>query len=188
MFDMSARKEEINLLPQKGFEATTAGRILAWILSTFRIIVIITELLVMVAFLSRFWLDAQNTDLNDQIRQKQAVLTASQDFEIRFKDIQERLKIFSELTSKKADIVNLISTITINLTPDIVTSEIVVGGEQIVISGVTPNEKSIEQFIVNLEETPNFKDVGIVEIKMAETAPGVVLFKVGATLEMTEGL
>ena len=56
MFDMSARKEEINLLPQKGFEATTAGRILAWILSTFRIIVIITELLVMVAFLSRFWL------------------------------------------------------------------------------------------------------------------------------------
>ena len=185
---MSARKEEINLLPQRGFESTTAGRVLAWILSTFRTILLITELLVMIAFLSRFWLDAQNTDLNDKISQKQAVLAASQDFETRFKDTQKRLKIFSELVKTKVDIVSLLNTITLNLTPDIISSEVVVRGDQIQISGITPNEKSIEQFIVNLEETPSFKDVGIVEIKMAEAAPGVTLFKVGATLEMTEGL
>ena len=64
---MSAhKKQQVNLLPEKGFTSTTTGRVLTWILSTFRIIVIVTEIIVMIAFLSRFWLDAQNTDLSEE--------------------------------------------------------------------------------------------------------------------------
>ena len=68
---MAARKKSsrINLLPQEEFAASTLGRILAWILSTFRILVIMTELIVILAFLSRFWLDARTTDLNEEIKQ-----------------------------------------------------------------------------------------------------------------------
>ena len=65
---MPAKKEpEINLLPQEEFEGSVIGRILKWGLSTFRIIVIIVEMVVMAAFLSRFWLDAKNSDLNEDI-------------------------------------------------------------------------------------------------------------------------
>ena len=83
-------KNQINLLPSRGLGSSTAGRVLSWILSTFRIIVIVTEIIVMVAFLSRFWLDAQNTDITEEMTQKQAVLAASLDFERKFKETKEK--------------------------------------------------------------------------------------------------
>jgi hypothetical protein len=117
---MAARKkEEINLLPQRGFESTTTGRILAWVLSSFRIIVIVTEIIVMVAFLSRFWLDAQNTDLTEELDRKQAVLASSLNFEKEFKDTQKRLEIYSDLTSYKLPKATIASTISQLLPPDI---------------------------------------------------------------------
>lgn len=107
------KKATINLLDTGGFTDTVSGRILAWILSSFRVIVIVTEVLVMLAFLSRFWLDAQNSDLEQQIRQTQAVITASQPFEKDFKDTQARLKIFNDYAQdegRKTEIVNIISS------------------------------------------------------------------------------
>lgn len=83
---MPARKKKtkaINLLPQEAFAKTTLGRTLTWLLSTFRIIVISVEMVVVVAFLSRFWLDARITDLNDELKQKQAVITSLATFEKR---------------------------------------------------------------------------------------------------------
>src|SRR3989304_6667942 len=101
---MAARKKsthQINLLPQEQFAASTSGRILAWALSTFRIIVIITELVVILAFLSRFFLDAQNADLSEQIEQKSGIVAASSDFEKTFRQTQKKLEIFSVLTDQE---------------------------------------------------------------------------------------
>ncbi len=158
------RKEEINLLPEKGFESTTTGRILAWILSTFRVIVIVTEIIVMMAFLSRFWLDAQNSDLNDNIDQKKAVLAASQNFEKQFKAAQERLKIFSTLTANQTDINLTLKLIVESLPPDVVLSEILISDRGIEISGNTPNEKSIHQLSVNLNSKDQMSEFTVTEI------------------------
>src|SRR3989344_5652085 len=98
---MPAKKEKqklINLLPQEEFTASTLGRILTWLLSSFRIIVIVSEMVVMGAFVSRFWLDAKNADLSDDIEQKQAVVTSFSDFEQQFRSIQKKLLIFSSLS------------------------------------------------------------------------------------------
>lgn len=180
---MAAHQEQINLLPQKGFESTVTGRILVWLLSTFRTIVIVTEIIVMVAFLSRFWFDARNTDLNDKIEQKKAILAASQDFELRFKDVQKRLKIYSELAKNEGQNSNLISTVTENLPSDIVLVEIEIETDVLRISGITANEKSIEQIIVNLDNTQILKETGLSEIKTSPNNPQVLEFIVEAKLE-----
>ena len=72
----------------------------------------------MLAFLSRFWLDAQNTDLNELIKQKQAVLAASSSFEKKFKDTQARLKIFSNFTSEEGVVADAMSEMSSRLPPD----------------------------------------------------------------------
>jgi len=82
------KNKSINLLPQEEFEASTIGRVLKWATGTFRIIVIITEMVVMAAFLSRFWLDAQNSDLTDSIKIRSAQISAQGDLEKRFREIQ----------------------------------------------------------------------------------------------------
>jgi len=151
---MSAREKEnkINLLPQKGFEKSTAGRVLTWILSTFRIIVIVTEIIVMVAFLSRFWLDAKNTDLRDEIEQKQAVLSATSSFDRDFKEAQTRLRIFSELTQGK-----------------------------FILKGKSPNVRSIDQLTVNLSASDTFNEAFVQEIATDEDNPTLFRFEVLAT-------
>ena len=71
-----AKNKSINLLPQEEFDASIFGRTLKWAMGTFRIIVIITEMVVMGAFLSRFWLDAQNSDLDNSIKIASAQISA----------------------------------------------------------------------------------------------------------------
>src|SRR5687767_5886225 len=92
------KNKSINLLPQEEFDASIVGRVLKWAMGTFRIIVIITEMIVMAAFLSRFWLDAQNSDLNEQIKVKTAQISAQADFEKQFKNLQARLNIVKLIT------------------------------------------------------------------------------------------
>lgn len=185
---MAARKkEDINLLPQRGFESTTTGRILAWVLSSFRIIVIVTEIIVMIAFLSRFWLDAQNTDLTDELESKQAILSSSLNFEMEFKDIQDRISIYSELTSYDVTKASIANTISALLPPDIFLTSVVFGADGIGVAGRSPNERSIQQLVVNLNSENDFDKTQLVEIKSDEEDVNSLLFRLKVSLRKEEG-
>lgn len=181
---MSAQKtqKQINLLPEANFEDTTTGRVLSWILSTFRIIVIVTEIIVMVAFLSRFWLDAQNTDLNDDIEQKTYVLEASRDFEREFENTQTKLKIFSELTQNQGVYAKALNETVSYLPSDLFLTAVILNEDNLDIEGSTPNEVSIQQLMVNLSSSTKFSDVGLVELASSPRDPYLLNFKLSAKL------
>ena len=185
IFHMPARKkeEQINLLPQKGFQSTTSGRVLAWILSTFRIIVIVTEILVMIAFLSRFWFDAQNTDLNDKIEQKQRILIAARDFEVRFKDIQQRLEVYNSFQNKTASKTDLLARTSSYTPTDVILTRYKVEGDKIEITAVTPNEKSIQQFVINLDNDEALNDVGLSKLSTSSDNSSLLVFTIEARLK-----
>jgi len=187
---MAARKkkeEEINLLPQKGFQSSTAGRVLAWILSTFRIIVIVTEIIVMIAFLSRFWFDAQNSNLNEQIQQKKDVLLAYQNFEHDFKDVQKRLKIYSAVTQNQNSGVNVVETVKYFLPPDVVTTKIADESNKLVVVGETSNERSIQQLVVNLNSVPIFKNTGLTGVNTKKDNPAILIFTINSNIVPEKG-
>lgn len=153
------KKNQINLLPQNEFESTTVGRILTWTLSTFRIIVIVTEMVVMLAFLSRFWLDAKNSDLDDLIRQKQSVISAAKNFEKEFKLTQKKLSIFSALASADQPTAQVLEGVAKTMPPDVILKNVSLVNNEIRLSGVSLSETSIAQFIVNLNAQGKFGDV-----------------------------
>lgn len=169
--------EDINLLPEREFAGTVTGRVLSWIISTFRVIVIATEILVMVAFLSRFWLDAQNTDLNEELDGKKAILSAQQDFEQQFKDTQKRLRIFVNLTNRKSPS-SFISAISQQIPPDVTLTNIDKLPSEITIEGATASERSAQQFVVNLQSTNLFDDISLTEIKTNQLNQGQILFTI----------
>ncbi len=176
---MPAKKEkEVNLLPQEEFEGSTLGRILKWALSTFRIMVIITEMVVMLAFLSRFWLDARSTDLNELITQKQAAIAADADFEKEFKDTQKRLRIFANLTSANKPFAETLKIITSYLPADSFLASVSFNGESFQVKGITQNEISIAQFIANLKASQKFKEVSLVGISSSEGTDGSLIFTI----------
>ncbi len=98
---MAARKK-INLAILEGFENTTLGRAVSWALSAGRAVVVLTELLVILAFLSRFWLDRQLVDLNEQNAAREAQVKAQSSFEAQFRSAQNRISEFEKLTTSGA--------------------------------------------------------------------------------------
>ncbi len=167
------KKEVINLLPQEEFAASTVGRILTWLLSTFRMIVIATEMVVMAAFLSRFWLDARNTDLSDEIKQKTSVINSYKDIEKNFRETQSKLQIVSALTSVQTD-GSLISQISGSLPPDIILSSVSIEAGEIKIAGLGSSERSISQFLVNLTSQSSLANVNLAQLSSDKNGNGLI--------------
>lgn len=167
---MAAQKKQlINLLPQEEFAASTLGRVLTWILSTFRVIVIITETVVMVAFLSRFYLDARITDLNDQIKLGQATIEASKTFEADFRSTQKKIEIASSLFLDKDRVTKNLEIVT-SLTPtDVVLSSFTMIGNQITLKASTPLELSVSQELANLKASPKFEGIELTQVSSTDS-------------------
>ena len=157
------------------------GRILKWALSSFRIIVIVTELVVMAAFLSRFWLDAENSDLNETISQKKAIITSFAETEKKFRTFQKQIDIFSKITSSapKSEYVNLITS----LTPaEVFLNSISDNEDSLQIIGYSSSEQNISQFIINLSSASKFKDVSLNKIASSEDNSSAIIFTIGANI------
>lgn len=176
---MSAAKKElkINLLPQKEFERSILGRILKWTLSSFRITVIATEMIVMAAFLSRFWLDASSSDLNSAISQKEAIITSFGETENKFRTFQKRIDIFTKITSlaQKSEHLNLITSLT---PPEVVLNSISDSGGSVQITGYSGSEQNISQFIKNLSSVNKFKDVSLNDVSFSEDNSSAIVFTI----------
>src|SRR3989344_8016651 len=94
---MPARKSTLNLLPRSDLDGSWWGRFLKWALSTGRYIIILTEMVVIMAFLSRFKLDRDLSDLAERIEGKKNVLVALSGNENVFRSIQKRLTVAKTL-------------------------------------------------------------------------------------------
>lgn len=179
---MTARKKgsQINLMPQEGFASTSVGRILLWVLSSFRIIVIITEIIVMFAFLSRFWLDANNTDLNEEIQQKRSLIAARAEFEEEFRDTQDKTTIFNQLTQNEGIVSLAMESIVSSLPPDVFLKEVSYNNNAVAVHGTSSSERSIQQLIVNLGTKDVFVSAGLAEISTNLENPSLLEFTINA--------
>jgi Tfp pilus assembly protein PilN len=162
------KKDQINLLPQEGLSASIRGRILLWLLSTFRYIVIITELFVVAAFIARFWLDAKNTNLSDEIQQNKAVIESYQDFEKDFKGVQKRLIIYNAYAQDRGKIMDIINAVITTKPPEITYSTITADETGMKISARSVSEMGIQQFLVNLKANEKIDNVSLGNISINE--------------------
>ena len=167
-------KKEINLLPREEFEKKPIGRFLTWALSAGRYIVIFTELIVILAFLSRFKLDRDLADFNQSIREKQAIIEASAEFEKEFLFLQTRLATIKKLKGQQASFSQLVSIIG-SLTPlDVAISNLSFSEEGLRINATALSERGLGNFVANLSASPNFKEVSLTSVsKSLETGPEI---------------
>ncbi len=180
------KHESINLLPQKQFSYTTTGRILSWILSTFRIIVIVTEMIVMFAFLSRFWLDAKNSNLTDELEQRKTILAASTEFEEQFAATQAKLALIDALDKENKLVANIVDTTSKGLPPDTLLTSLSVSPPRVILVGLSPSEQSIQQLIVNLQANKSIGTVSLSGIKPNPTDPSLMGFDITIELPKEE--
>jgi Tfp pilus assembly protein PilN len=153
-----------------------------WALTSFRFIVIVVELIVIVGFLLRFWLDVQISDLDDEITQKSALISSQVEFEKEFRNIQTKLTLISEITNSENLALTVFEEVVASLPGDIQLTTFTRQAAVVSISGNTANENSITGFMTNLEGKDRFGTVRLEQISTKENSQ-IIEFSLGATLK-----
>lgn len=181
---MAAQKTiNINLLPQEEFASSTGGKALHWLLSTFRYLVITTEMIVIMAFLSRFYFDSRSADLNDEITQKQDFIEAYGEFEKDFRQTQLRLAIFNALSKENNLISPHLDRITSSMPNNLFLTRIEIQpNNSITIEGSSFFEQDIAQFIANLQSNKEFVSVSLGNIESL-SGSSLVQFNIQISLQ-----
>jgi hypothetical protein len=178
----NTKSKQINLIPQDEFESSDFGRILKWALSTFRVMVIVTELVVMSAFLSRFWLDARNSDLNDEINTSKSQITAYKNVESEFRSVQDRVSI-ARILYIEPKLSNILSNITKLVPQDVFLTSISNTGDQIQMKASSFTEQSIAQFLINLDTDKDLKNVSLTQVSSDIENSATTLFTISAEIK-----
>lgn len=169
---MAAPKSNIEFLPQEDWEKTSFGRFLKWLLTIGRYIVIFTELIVILAFLSRFKLDRDLTDLYEEIEAKQAIIQASVDFESDFRFLQKQLSTIQGLRKDQLQTKQLMEEIAA-LTPiDVYFSDLNITGDKASFTANALSEAGLATFINNLKKSSRFSNLEIGSLALG-TGKGV---------------
>jgi Tfp pilus assembly protein PilN len=162
---------DINLIPKDPFFATPAGQVLKWALSIGRYIVIFTELVVILSFVTRFSLDRQVTDLNDAISQKKTVIESYGDLEESIRQIQTVLEEYT-LLRQQVNLIEIFPELTQIIPRDTELTELVLRPDQISFSGRTIRQESLNTLINNIQLSNRFTSVSVDKIESNTTDDG----------------
>lgn len=156
-----AAKHKVNLLPKDSFEESSLGKVFKWATSVGRWIVVFADLIVIGSFLSRFYFDTKLADYHDDIKEKQAIVEATSQFENTFLGIQKRLNLVKTLSSKKNDGEKKTAFLSEVVPQEINLSDASISGEKITLSGTSQNQQGIAILIRNLLASPQVKNINV---------------------------
>jgi Tfp pilus assembly protein PilN len=152
-------KGKVNLLPKDKFESSAIGKFLKWATSAGRAIVVLSEFVVICAFLSRFYFDTQLANLFDDIKQKKAIVAAAASFEEQFRQIQEKTQIVKALLAQESRPSVLISEISQLLPADVSLTGINLEGKMITLNGYCLTTNGLRLFWNGLNQHPQLGQV-----------------------------
>lgn len=148
----------INLAPRDPFYESFLGKITTWALSIGRYLVIFTELVVIISFLSRFQLDRQVTDLNTDIVKQQRIIESYGDLEQNVRDVQKQIDTYAQLKNQgnMKEVFDALSLITPN---DITYRELNIQDQSILLQAHANSRQALDRFILNLQASTYFSEV-----------------------------
>lgn len=167
-----AAQIEINLIPKDPFFSTVIGKTLKWALSAGRYIVIFTELVVIMSFITRFTLDRKVTDLNSSINQKKNIILSYGNIEENFRTIQEKISQYKQ-TEQETNIVDTFANMSKVMPEGIVLQELAIRPTSVIISGKTLSQNSFNLLINNLQLSSDFYNINVSEIESSTVEPGL---------------
>lgn len=91
---------QINLLPKDSFGFSTLGKFLSWAMTSGRVMVVLTEFVVLLSFGSRFYFDKKLNDLTETIDQKIAQIEAYGEVESEMRTLLAKQSPVNEYLTK----------------------------------------------------------------------------------------
>lgn len=171
-------KRSINLLPRDEFENSTLGVILEWALVFGKWAVIVTQLVVMGAFLYRFTLDRTLTDLHKSMDKDVAVIKSYEQIERDFTLAQKQVAQAKLALSTQDTVLKTMTEIG-RITPSAVWYDrITLSPTSLVLTAYAASLPAFGQFLTAVQTDPLFSGVGIGKIENSSAKGAQLQFDV----------
>lgn len=156
---MAAHRPSIDLLAREDFAQRSIGRLLLWILTVGRYIVIFTELIVIAGFVTRVILDRNLSHVNEDLFEQKAILSSYQPVEERLRRIDQQFASYDRIQSGRLDASQLIADLT-QITPADLRYEFLdISPESVEIRAVALSPGGFAVYITKLQAYPAFTDL-----------------------------
>lgn len=180
---------DVNLMPKDPFFETAIGRSLKWTVSVGRYIVIFTQLVVILSFLTRFFLDRQVTDLNVTINQQKNAIEAYSELEKNFLFVQAQITDVKQL-QQEINLIEVFPLLNETIPDNVILDELTIRQNEVTFTGIALSQTSLNVLVNNVKLSPHFTDVSMDKIESrGENLPGLVFdmkAKVVKTAETVE--
>ena len=124
-----------------------------------------TEIVVLLAFISRFSLDRKLTDLKDEISQKQELIEANTETTVYFEQLQQLFTGIKDLLTTQTKPLDILDYISRSLPPDVFIQSMEYNKGQIRIVATAGTTTGFSQFIANLSASPDLTNLELGDIK-----------------------
>lgn len=171
-----AKSPSINLF--KGQEKSFIEKLIAWVLSFGRIIVIVTEAVALTAFLYRFSLDRQLIDLHERIKQKETIVKLLQKDEDTYRNLQDRIKLAATLGKKSNVLIKIFQEVMSFTPPDLAFNNVSLTPKNLSVDANFSSIQSLAAFVNSLRKHAS---VGSVSIDKIENKTSRAIISVGIT-------
>jgi len=156
---------KVNLLPKDSFEFSLVGKFLRWALTAGRIMVVLTEFVVILAFGSRFWFDKELNDLREVIDQKEMVVNSYTETEAEMRRVLGRQEPVKDYLEDNLEMTEKVDDLKYFLPEGVTLMEMKIEKEKISLVGVAGSE---ETFSRTIRAMAQMKDVYQTEVKELE--------------------
>lgn len=156
---MKPLKLKINLLPKEELEEKALGKFLQWSLTFGRYIIVGTEIIVLLAFFSRFKLDRELTGLHEEISQKEAIIKFNLEFEKKARALQKQLAEIKKIEQDHDFSLRLFGFLEKNAPKEVVLEKLSFSEEKISLSGVSISTSSFINFLHQIRTSGRFSQV-----------------------------
>lgn len=167
---MPENSPSINLIKNKPIPLF--DKFMNWALTVGRLIVILTEIVAVLAFVYRFSLDAKLEDLHDAIEQKQTLISVLKQDENKYRNLQDRIALASTTSEKVTKTHQTVLDIIGFVPLGIKINDLTLNKDRINMSMNTTSISSLKDFISPLKDYPDIKSINIDNI---ENKPSVGL-------------
>jgi len=165
---MLARGKLINLLPPSEFENSFWGRFLKWAITAGRKVIILTELVVILAFLSRFKLDEDIRRLNDEISGKRNLLESTKVFEDKFRELKDKISAAKDIEKRQSEAAMTLGKVASYVPPEVRLESLQINKSVANMAGVSINEKSLKEMILRMDKDQNWRSIELASINAQE--------------------
>jgi Tfp pilus assembly protein PilO len=156
----------------KNRQIPVVDKFLNWALTIGRLIIIVTEVIAVIAFVYRFSLDEKLINLHSEIKQQQNIASSLKNDEAKYRNIQDRIALASTFSAKAAASDQVITDI-VKLVPNqMEITNLVLNKNRMTLDINVLSISSLDAFVESLK---NYEKIKSISVDNIENKPSVGL-------------